>query len=280
MGEAKRKQYSREAFLREHTTCVYCGDVATTTDHCPPRCFFEGRRWPETYEFPACEKCNQLSRLDEQAMAVLVRIRMGNMGEVRKSELEKLLQAIANNQHELLDEWLDVSATQHKRVFREKFGQAGDALRYAGFRALGLGPLSDALIDRFAVKLGKALYYRHNGAVFEGYIYIRICDLHVMQQKNPNIREDILRLAPVLADLQRGAKKLSDQFIYRYYHNSSSGILHAALTFASQFLLSIMMIRQDTADALDPWDCGKARVFHCVLKQSPQPAVLSHSSGT
>ena len=72
MGEGKRRQYSRQHFLAENRYCAYCGAAATTTDHCPPRCFFKRRTWPETYEFPACEPCNDVSRLDEQALAVLV----------------------------------------------------------------------------------------------------------------------------------------------------------------------------------------------------------------
>ena len=67
--------------------------------------------------------------------------------------------------------------------FKVEIWSDGDLLRYAGYRALKFGPLSDALIDRFSVKLGKALYYRHNGAVFEGYVYVRAFDFHIMQQK-------------------------------------------------------------------------------------------------
>lgn len=65
MGEARIKQYNRRQFLKEHPVCCYCGDAATTTDHCPPRSFFERRGWPEGYEFPACGPCNDEGRMNE-----------------------------------------------------------------------------------------------------------------------------------------------------------------------------------------------------------------------
>jgi hypothetical protein len=50
-GETKRRQRYRERFLLDHPRCAYCGEPATALDHCPPRCCFRGRHWPEGYVF-------------------------------------------------------------------------------------------------------------------------------------------------------------------------------------------------------------------------------------
>src|SRR6185437_15712623 len=88
-GQAKQKQYSRAQFLLRHPRCAYCGGVATTTDHCPPRSFFLGRVWPETYEFPACGPCNAEGRGDEQILAVLVRVGLSDMTPLELDEWRK-----------------------------------------------------------------------------------------------------------------------------------------------------------------------------------------------
>ncbi len=98
MGDAKRKLNRRQEFLRLHSRCVYCAGRATTSDHCPPRSFFSGRHWPETYEFSACQPCNAAARLDEQAFAVLVRSAVQPRDEADQSEWKRLVDGVRNNQ--------------------------------------------------------------------------------------------------------------------------------------------------------------------------------------
>jgi hypothetical protein len=175
MGQAKVNQYNRTKFLQEHPVCAYCGDLATTTDHCPPRCFFEQRNWPETYEFPACEACNQEGRRDEQVLSVIARLKLSNdESKIRQNEWRKLFDGVGNNQPEYIKEWLNgaSSASLQKRVLRQMLGPNGDTLRRAGWGAMYWGSLTCAAVERFGIKLGKALYYRHNNELFEGDIYI------------------------------------------------------------------------------------------------------------
>jgi hypothetical protein len=127
MGEARLKTTRRQQLLEAHPRCVYCGAPATTTDHCPPRCFFEGRIWPETYEFPACEPCNASARFDEQALAIVVRAKALSP---QSPEWEKLAQGVKNNQPEIVAEWMNMSRNEQKFALRNTFGRAaGDNLR-------------------------------------------------------------------------------------------------------------------------------------------------------
>jgi len=273
MGQAKVRQRNREEFLLLHPFCAYCGDVATTTDHCPPRCFFDRRDWPETYEFPACGMCNAQARLDEQALAVLARIQLRNErpDEPGAIEWRRLLDGVKNNQPEFLIEWGDVSASRKKRALRETFGPQGDPMRWAGWGALNIGPLSRAAIDRFIVKLGKALYYRHNDEVFEGDIYIKHID-PLIKNKNPAYWQGLLNFAPRFATPQRNSKSLADRFIYRFNHDTRLGVIYAVVQFGHQLIFQIMAARHDLALELEQNRAAAGEemptkgVFHCTLK--------------
>jgi hypothetical protein len=55
------QKISRKArFLREHPLCCFCGGTgpATTLDHVPPKTCFPLGFWPEEFEFPSCNLCN------------------------------------------------------------------------------------------------------------------------------------------------------------------------------------------------------------------------------
>src|SRR5271165_919227 len=64
MGEAKRR---REQFRMTPKTCVFCGAIATTSDHVPPKNLFIPPRPTDLITVPACEICNGgTSTLDEE----------------------------------------------------------------------------------------------------------------------------------------------------------------------------------------------------------------------
>lgn len=243
MGEAKRKQKRRAAFLTLHPMCVYCGRSASTTDHCPPRCFFEQRQWPATYEFPSCEQCNSEARLDEQALAVLIRSRLTDTPtEISQREWEKLVDGIKNNQPHLLAEWMNVTRNELKRNLRTAFGRTeGDRLRNQGWGVVNVGTITQELITRFSVKLGKALYYKHNSAILDGVIYAHHIDL-TRKNATPEYFNDILRLAPSLALVERNRQSLSDQFTYRFNSNAEAQVMYAIVQFGDQFVFQIIAL--------------------------------------
>lgn len=126
MGAARLKKTKRQQLLESHPWCIYCGAPATTTAHCPPRCFFESRIWPEDYEFPACESCNASARLDEQALAVIFR---ATTSSLPSPEWKKLVQGAKNNQPEVVAEWMSMSRNEQKDALRNTFGRDAGAIR-------------------------------------------------------------------------------------------------------------------------------------------------------
>jgi hypothetical protein len=241
MGDVQRKKNRQQQFLKLHPSCIYCGAGATTTDHCPPRCFFEKRLWPETYEFPACQPCNAEARLDEQGLAVLIRTPLTETrSEPDQQEWERLVRGVRNNQPHLITEWNDMTRNEIKRDLRQTFGrEQGDLLRQRGWGLAKIGPQTRAMITRFMIKLSKALYYKHNGHVFDGVIYINHIN-RAARGTTPDYMENILRIAPELAAVERNRKPLAEQFIYRFNHSPENRVMYAVVQFGDQFIFQLV----------------------------------------
>jgi hypothetical protein len=250
MGDATRKRKQLQALLLTHPWCVYCGAPATTIDHCPPRCFFEGRQWPESYAFPACADCNEQARLDEQALGVLIRIKLSANPQKRNAEWEKLMRGVRNNQPRVLAEWTEHGGIiSQKHGMRERFGVEGDRLRREGWGLWNIGPLTQSVMIRFMIKLSKALYYRHNGVLFDGVIYASHID-SLSKDSTPAFFADILRMAPTLLAPKRNNRSLADQFIYRFNHNAEHGVMYAVVQFSEQFIFQLIALRSDMDEKL------------------------------
>lgn len=251
MGDAKRRKAKTAAFIREHPYCAYCGAPATTRDHCPPRCFFENRQAPEEYEFPACKQCNAEARLDEQALGALIRVKLGApMSEMALEEFQKLVSGVKNNQPKLAAEWQPMTPAQLKREMRAVFGAAGDGMRHKGWGMLSTGPLTEALVNRFIIKIGKSLFYRYNHQIFDGVIYLR----HITftdRDATPQEFSRIVEKAPLVSDARRNGKSLRDQFIYRFNYSPEHRVLYAVVQFSEQFVFQIIAINQEMAVKLD-----------------------------
>jgi hypothetical protein len=245
MGEAKRRTNQRQTFLALHPDCIYCDGRATTSDHCPPRVFFSRRQWPETYEFPACQPCNASARLDEQALAVLTRSQLTMTGkDADRVEWEALVQGVKNNQPHVIAEWMDLSRNEIKRGLRCAFGAEGDELRRQGWGLLNFGPLTQAMMTRFMLKLGKSLYYRHNDHVFDGVMYVYQIDC-LSPETTPKYFADILSKAPALSKVERNRKSLVDQFVYRFNHSPEHRVLYAVVQFNEQFVFQAIAISRE-----------------------------------
>ena len=266
MGEARQKQYSRQEFLREHPLCCYCGDTATTTDHCPPRSCFIQRTWPEGYEFPCCESCNARGRRDEQIVAILTRISFTkDFGPTARMEWEKLFRGLRNNQPQVADEWMSIGPSQMKRDFRSKYGNLGDRMRIDGYGAIRLGPLTRSAMHGFSTKLGQALYYMHCKEILEGEVISRHIDASTLKE-NDEAWLNLLQMAPWFAAMQRGNKSLTEQFSYRFNASIDLGVTYALVRFSDQVNFQIIAVRRSIADQL-------TRLNSSGNEHAPSPAV-------
>jgi hypothetical protein len=271
VGEAKRRQYTRAQLLAEHPDCIYCGAPATTTDHFPPRCFFRNRTWPETYEFAACQACQDESRSDEQVVAALVRMPLQeNSSPLAEREWQDLVRGVKNNRPDIIAEMAPIqNRNTLRKKMRDHMGSKGDDFRRLGWGMLELGPNTTATIHRFIVKLAKALYYRHNGEIFYGRVHGKnYSAFHATFDRS--FLETLVSIAPLKADISRSTKPLSDQFNYRFNYSPDHGVLYAVVEFSLQFLIQILAIRDDGLTPFLEVVPDMALIFS-VVEDCPRP---------
>lgn len=158
MAEGRRK---KERFKAEHPWCCFCGgDVpATTIDHIPARTCFRNREYPEGFEFPACDRCQGASRMDEIAFAFWVRALDHNDDNLVDRDFDRLITGLMNNLPDLAPQ--GIASRQGKRQALRRMG-----LRLAPGMTLDQAPIFNidtalhAYIERYSRKIALALYYR------------------------------------------------------------------------------------------------------------------------
>lgn len=201
--------------------------------------------------FPACQHCNSEARQGEQALAVMVRMQLTpTETEQARSEHERLLKGMANNNPDIVKEWLSVTRNQNRRFFRASFGALGDELRNAGFEAANYGKLTEGTISRFMVKLGKALYYKHAKTPFSGIMYAHHFNPLASPLPESNL-EKMLSLTPITERPARSSRSLADQFIYRFNYTPEAGLLYAVVQFSEQFVFRLALITDNAVPALE-----------------------------
>lgn len=183
--------------------------------------------------------------MDEQALAVLTRSKLTEIGsEADRIEWERLVRGVKNNQPQIVAEWQSLRRNEIKRELRRAFGSEGDQRRAQGWGVINLGPLSRAIMNRFMVKLAKALYYRHNNHIFDGVLYVHHID-RMSEDTTPEYFESILSKAPVMPEIERNRKSLSSQFNYRFNHSPEHGVLYAVVQFSEQYIFQLIAVSRE-----------------------------------
>ncbi len=210
MGEAKRKQRRKEAFLKEHPNCCYCGGMtpASTVDHVPSRQMFTFKRRPKGLEVPACHVCNQVTRQHEQAAAMLGRIYPDGPTEAERDEIRLIMRAVHTNIPGLLEE-MRASPEQEACFATARIGMPG---------ARGVlncsGPLLNRSVQIFGAKLGFAFHYAHTGRIIppEGGVAVRWYSNY--DAVTGGIPPELFQILGEDRTLEQGKWSVGDQFNY------------------------------------------------------------------
>jgi hypothetical protein len=176
------------------------------------------------------------------ALAVIARSRLtGQISNLDQEEFHKLVRGVRNNCPEIFAEWLQVSPVEKKRYFRKTFGALGDVMRYQKYGIVNMGNLTQMALQRFMVKLAKALFYKHNERIFDGVIYVN--HVSVIDMDQPELYfEQALHFAPLMAITKRNGALLTEQFSYRFFYNSEHSILYAVVRFTDQFVAQLIAV--------------------------------------
>ena len=212
MGEANKKKRRKEAFLKEHPFCCFCGGAApaTTWDHVPSRQMFDGRRRPKGLEVPACMACNSATSRYEQIAAMCGRIFPDATDPSVSEETAKIIKAVNRSDPGLLEE-MQASPEQMSRLpgIRQHVPQAAGVLNCNG-------PLLNQAVEIFGAKLGFALHYWKTGRIVPkgGGVSVRwYTNYNFVDGSFP---EHILSIMGAPVTLRQGSQSVAEQFRFGF----------------------------------------------------------------
>lgn len=254
MSEKKSRKLR---FLTQHPRCCFCaGDKpAAELDHVPGRVFFRGRHWPVGYEFPACIECNQATRLDEQAVALLARMYPDVETEEAQREIAKLMAEVRNNHPGLFEE-MTPSIRQYRDA-RSRYGlnpPPGQPINALPVLSVSGRLVTDAIAN-VSQKLFCALFYKHAEQILThagGIGYRWYSNLTARE-----IPKEVAPIVPGMPVLERNAKPLSDQFFYRWGVTDTKRMAAFLVTFNRSFAI-LGVVTQDASSIPVP---GESRIL-------------------
>jgi len=249
MGEHVRRLNHTQKFLEDNKVCIFCGGVATTIDHVPPKITFRNKQWPETFEFAACKACNAGTRHDDQLVAFLAR--MGDRKELsylEQEEVNRLIKAVQINHPEIALKMMEMSTNAKRRVARETGIEPAPGETFSDLPLIHLPDEVSHSVGRVAAKITKALYYKHTGMFLPSKVGIGFrwfTNVQAMAGKSPLVPE-IMQIAKLKGELIRNNKVLNDQFDYQYQISNDHSIGVFVCVFGTSFgFLSFLTLNPD-----------------------------------
>lgn len=216
MGNAKRR---RSIFFKAHPFCCFCGgaELATTEDHVPARSVFDERKWPEGYNFPACDNCNRLTRQDEKVAAFLSRIKSESDGHQTPAQIAEMKRCLESMRLDYPDAYrsMKMSANDVRKFMKESGLTRPANTSYADVPVVSVGrPEFITPIRNFGIKLFCALHYKHAGKIVPADWNIAIRLLTNVQLAKGVLTEEMFKVLSGRPTLQRSRNELDDQFSY------------------------------------------------------------------
>jgi hypothetical protein len=211
MGEAKRKNQTREVIIAAEPRCIYCPGLVETLEHMPPIGMFRGRQQPGGMEYAACGVCNKGTRGSDAVAALVARMHPDNrIGSWQAEEMRRLISAIDAYAPGVREEMSLPSKAKYEWVRRP-----GSGILQRVVRVHADGPYVKAHLSAFGAKLAMALFREHIGVALplSGAVWCQFALNGGMTQENLNARVQIL---PIHDTLRQGRKNVGDQFVYRY----------------------------------------------------------------
>lgn len=207
-------------------------------------------------------------------MSALFRSDFSEGNDIQLEEWEKLAQGVKNNQPEIAAEWQSLRRNEIKHALRLAYGSEGDLRRQRGWSAINIGPRTQVVIRRFMIKLGKALYFKHNNHVFDGVLYTNHIN-RLRADTTPEYLAGIYKMAPGLPIVDRNKKSLADQFIYRFNHSPEHRVMYAVVEFGVQWIFQIIAVSREMDGSLTGKEEASSIPFRheCFLDEASDLAI-------
>jgi hypothetical protein len=219
-------------FIKKHPRCCFCGGgtPSETIDHQPAKIIFPEKSRPKGLEFPACERCNKQTGVDECVLAFVARMTGLMRGNVKPdSGLKRALKTIS-----AAYPWLLPSMYTKEVEVGGKMLPATD---------LNKREVNEGLC-RIAAKLALATYYGETGRIASPGTRINTMWTHNQRKDGAGLVNELLAKFPAGRQLKQGRWDTSDSFFIRFLTEStvertvlqSAAVFHESVALMAQFL--------------------------------------------
>ncbi len=229
----------RRQFLSDNQYCAFCGDntPATTIEHCPPRSLFEGRQWPEGFEFPCCGNCNSDSRYDDLLIAMLARFDPLRDNAASNAKNLQLIEHVNKRYPGMLARMLP-SAVEARRANRQLGIKPGPGQTHQEVSPVNVPKELHDAVCVLAGKLAKGIYYQQGQGVFPkgGCLLMNwFSNADYLRDGSYKILEMINSLPGVVPKVVRSGRHLHDQFQYKLSMSDKADIFVIQAVFGNSF---------------------------------------------
>lgn len=236
MGSAARHKRN---FVSKHPFCIFCGGHknASSIEHCPPRSMFQRREWPEGFEFPACDNCNQGTSDHDLLIAFLARMDPINERGNLDGRLEGIMYMV-NKQFPNLYNQMRLTASEARRKNKELGIKPFEGLTH---QEMGLINIPNALHESVCIlasKLAKALYYKETSNIFpkEGGLMMNwFTNVELVKNGNYPMFDLLNHIGGNAPLLFRAKNLLNDQFSYKLTLSPNNEIIVLQALFGNSF---------------------------------------------
>lgn len=191
--------------------------MATTIEHCPPRAMFQFRRWPEGFEFPACQACNQDTSDHDLLVAMLARMDpFEGKGDKDKKQVGLMMKA--NKQFPELFSKMIPSANEARRHNRKLGIKPALGQTQQDVSPVKIPEEFHHAVSIFSEKLSKGIFYRETGSPFpnNGCLLLNWFTNADLVRDGKYVVFDLLKeLGGIAPPLVRSGQYLNDQFDYK-----------------------------------------------------------------
>jgi hypothetical protein len=209
MSESKAKRRAHASVLEQNPWCIYCGALADTIEHMPPRMMFRGKQRPKGLEFPSCRPCNTGTSQSDIVASLIGRLAPDARTQVEADEFKKLLFAVHQNIPGLLEE-LEIPTEQEELAVRQLGVDPDSGIMRAD------GPVLTRHMKVFGAKMGFALHHEALSAPVPpegGVLPIWYSNVQALRGELP---QDLMRFLPEFNTLRMGKMEVSDQFEFSW----------------------------------------------------------------
>lgn len=231
MGQAKRQRRMRKQILPAGAACIYCGGLASTIDHMPPKQMFANKHRPKGMEFPCCSECNSGTKGAESVASIISR--MSEDATYFNWESKQgcnLRHALSRNAPEVISEiFSDINIVYRLNEYNI----------FSRMVAISLtGEKVSSNLDIFSAKFGMSLYYEYTGNIIpdDGRVFSLWMTNKETALENAN---ELLKILPFSDTLKNGKNSAIDQFGYRYNTNKTSIVFAMSYFNSSLFIINI-----------------------------------------